>query len=316
MKIKNINLLHLTKIVVCSLTVFGCAGDDIPEGPKDHYVYMPQATGNRASLQLPRLEDAQDVFFGAAYAGTQLPQSDISVAFESNDDLIAQYNNENGTDYKPLPEDSYEIPSMTTTIPAGNASSDPLRVSIITSRLDATQKYMFPITMVSVSEGILDSSRATAWFRIDAIVVRERDVTNRAAISVSDENSGGASANEGSAKLVDGDYTTKFLTFDYSSNFWMQLAFPTQQVVSAYTLTSGNDAPARDPRNWVLSASNNGEDWTELDVREGEFFAGRNMTRRFDVDNEVAYKFYRIQVTANGGASIFQLSEWRVIEFY
>lgn len=316
MKINRIYLFQIGIAITCLFTFLGCADDTIPVGPKDNYVYMPQASGNRARLQLPRIEEAQEVVFGAAYAGTQPAKSDVIAIFEWDNELITEYNAANGTDYIPLPEEAYELGAMTTTILAGKTSSDPLHVSIWTSRLDATKRYMFPIKMVSVSNGILDTAMAITWFRIDAIVVRERDITNQSSVSVSDENNGGPESNEGSLKLIDGDYNTKFLTFGYSPNFWMQLTFASQQVISAYTLTSGNDAPDRDPRDWILSGSNDGTTWVELDAREGETFSGRNLTRRFEINNEEAYRFYRIQVTANGGASLFQLSEWRVIEYY
>lgn len=140
------------------------------------------------------------------------------------------------------------------------------------------------------------------------------DVTAKAALSVNIENSGGASAGEGSAKVVDNDFTTKFLINPYQSNFYMQLAFPSPQQVASYTLTSGNDAPGRDPKDWKLSASTDGSNWVDLDTRTGETFATRNLTKTYSFKNKVLYKFYRISISAIGSGSLFQLSEWRVIE--
>ncbi|WP_316782581.1 discoidin domain-containing protein [Pedobacter frigiditerrae] len=140
------------------------------------------------------------------------------------------------------------------------------------------------------------------------------DVTDKAALTVNFEYSGGASGAEGSTKLIDNNYTTKYLINPYQSTMYMQLAFPQAQQVASYTLTSGDDAPGRDPKNWKLSGSTDGTTWVDLDTKTGEVFSGRRLTRTFSFKNLVAYKFYRLSITANAGDSLFQLTEWRLIE--
>ncbi|SFC20061.1 F5/8 type C domain-containing protein [Parapedobacter composti] len=316
MKSVTYKFLLLICFTVALVSLGGCLKDEIPLSEHEGYIYMPQAVGNRAQMRLARVDEAQDIVFGAAYGGVNYPEADIRVAFKLDISRIAEYNAEHETNYIPLPENSYQVSGLAATIPAGKSNSEPLAVSVQSNMLDVNEKYMLPITMVSVSGGILDNELATAWFRIDSIVTRERDVTGLSSVSVSDENRGGPNAAEGSEKLIDNDYNTKFLTFDYSPQFWMQLMFTTPEVVNAYTLTSGNDAPGRDPRSWVLSGSNDGTDWVELDVQTNELFSGRNQTRRFNINNDEAYRYYRINVTANGGDALFQLSEWRLIQYY
>lgn len=140
------------------------------------------------------------------------------------------------------------------------------------------------------------------------------DVTDKAVLTVNIENSNGPTGGEGSLKVVDNNTTTKFLINPYQSNFYMQLAFPSAQQVASYTLTSGNDAPGRDPKNWILSGSQDGTAWTDLDTRKDETFSGRNITKTYSFKNTVAYRYYRISISAIGSGSLFQLSEWRVIE--
>ncbi|PWS29634.1 discoidin domain-containing protein [Pedobacter paludis] len=140
------------------------------------------------------------------------------------------------------------------------------------------------------------------------------DVTAKAALSVNIESSGGASGAEGSAKVVDNDFNTKFLINPFASNFYMQLAFASPQQVASYTLTSGNDAAGRDPKDWKFSGSLDGTTWVDLDTRTGETFSGRNLTKTYSFKNKVLYKFYRISISAVGSGSLFQLSEWRLIE--
>ncbi|UKT62772.1 discoidin domain-containing protein [Pedobacter mucosus] len=140
------------------------------------------------------------------------------------------------------------------------------------------------------------------------------DVTAKATLSTNIESSGGAAGSEGSAKVVDNDFSTKFLINPYSSNFYMQLSFAAPQQVASYTLTSGNDSPGRDPKDWKFSGSLDGTTWVDLDTKTGETFSGRNMTKTYNFKNKVLYKFYRISISAVGSGSLFQLSEWRLIE--
>lgn len=145
-------------------------------------------------------------------------------------------------------------------------------------------------------------------------VVYITDLTIGAIVTVSKENGNGAEGNEGSLKLIDNDLNNKFLVGGLDTNnidFWMQQELTEAAVVNKYNFTSGNDAPDRDPKNWELLGSNDGAAWTSLDTRNNEVFTGRNQTREFTVNNETAYKYYRIKVTANYGSDAIQISEWR-----
>lgn len=102
---------------------------------------------------------------------------------------------------------------------------------------------------------------------------KETDVTNLGVLTVSNENSGGKTANEGSSRLVDGDLGSKFLINPYVNTLTATITFVKSQRVSAYALTSGNDAPDRDPKNWTLQASTDNTTWVTLDTRTNETFA-------------------------------------------
>ena len=131
-------------------------------------------------------------------------------------------------------------------------------------------------------------------------------------LTVSKENSGGAGANEGSLKMIDNNLASKFFVAGYDTSFWAQLTYPSAVVLKGYALTSGNDAPDRDPKSWKLMGSNNGSTFTQLDVRTNESFPSRNQTKSYSFTNTTAYKYYRLYVTANNGSVDFQLSEWAV----
>ncbi|SNY95493.1 basic secretory protein-like protein [Flagellimonas pacifica] len=155
---------------------------------------------------------------------------------------------------------------------------------------------------------------ADLWLVYSGKPVGDIDLTIESTLKVSKENIDGPDAFEGSLKVVDGDTASKYLVFDYPTDLWIQQELSENAVVNKYTLTSGNDVPERDPRNWTFSGSNDEETWVDLDSRSNETFNGRNITKEYTFDSNTPYKHYRISITTNNGASIFQLSEWRLYQ--
>ncbi|MBB6270137.1 hypothetical protein HDF26_000564 [Pedobacter cryoconitis] len=143
-------------------------------------------------------------------------------------------------------------------------------------------------------------------------VVYPGSSTGQTGLTVSADNVGGPNAAEGSLKLVDNDVNTKFFTANYSTGFWAQLTYPSAVILKGYSLTSGNDAADRDPKSWKLSGSNDGNTYTQLDIRSGETFSGRIQTKNYIFSNTTAYKYYRLFITANNGSPDLQISEWGV----
>ncbi|RFS21855.1 hypothetical protein DVR12_14465 [Chitinophaga silvatica] len=145
------------------------------------------------------------------------------------------------------------------------------------------------------------------------ITYPSNDITNQGTLTVSKENNSGASSTEGSSKLIDNNYSTKFFVNSVTT-VSLQLLFSTAQTVKSYTLTSGNDAIDRDPKNWELRGSNDGNTWTTLNTQTNQTFSARNQTRQFTISNSTAYKYYGIFVSATNGSPDFQLSEWRLFK--
>jgi hypothetical protein len=146
----------------------------------------------------------------------------------------------------------------------------------------------------------------------DLLPPEPEDVTSNASLSVNYENSDGRTANEGSLKVIDNNTETKFLIDPYNEALYIQLKFLKPQHVTSYTLTSGNDAPGRDPKDWKIAASDDGINWVDLDTRAGEMFSDRGQTKNYEMTNPKAYLFYRLYITANNGDELFQMAEWRV----
>jgi len=117
--------------------------------------------------------------------------------------------------------------------------------------------------------------------------------------------------NETAAKAFDGQTSTKWFNANAGNTGWLRYYFggPVQRVIR-YDLTSANDVPGRDPKNWQFQGSQNGVTWTTLDTRAGETFPNRFQTKQYPFSNTTAYAYYRLNVTANNGdATGIQLAE-------
>lgn len=124
--------------------------------------------------------------------------------------------------------------------------------------------------------------------------------------------SGENAPSEVASNLADGIPGSKWLVFE--STGWVEYEFDEPQPVLQYTLTSGNDAPERDPVDFRMLGSADGEEWTLLDSRSGESFDGRGFTNVYDVEpTGVDYQHLRLEVEKNGSGNIVQLAGWEPI---
>ncbi|NEE04388.1 DUF1080 domain-containing protein [Phytoactinopolyspora halotolerans] len=113
--------------------------------------------------------------------------------------------------------------------------------------------------------------------------------------------------NETEENLIDGDVNTKWLAFEPTA--WIVLRLAEPAAVSQYALASANDFAGRDPQDWTLQGSPDGENWTDLDSRSGEDFPERFQTKDYRFENDTEYEYYRLDITANAGDPLTQLAE-------
>ena len=125
---------------------------------------------------------------------------------------------------------------------------------------------------------------------------------------------------ESEFKAFDGDPQTKWLDHNdwqgppsEEDPSWIQVEFEQPEAVNSIFITSANDADARDPENFNIVASNDGENWVTLASFVGESFDERFERKAFTFNNGLTYTHYRLNITKNkGDDSLMQLSE---IEF-
>ncbi|MFJ2648013.1 SMI1/KNR4 family protein [Streptomyces sp. NPDC087420] len=94
---------------------------------------------------------------------------------------------------------------------------------------------------------------------------------------------------------------------------WLEFSLSRPVAVLHYVLASANDCDDRDPEEWTLQGSHDGERWVTLDTRAGERFPERHQSRGFTVSagTAAAYGHYRLEITRNAGACHVQLSQVR-----
>ncbi len=117
--------------------------------------------------------------------------------------------------------------------------------------------------------------------------------------------------NETAANAFDGLTNTKWFNGNAGNSGWLRYQFGgPQRMVIRYDVTSGNDVPGRDPRNWQFQGSQDGISWVTLDIRSNETFSSRLQTRPFPITNNTACAYYRLNITGNNGdSSGLQLAE-------
>ncbi|NUO89324.1 MAG: ATP-binding protein, partial [Dermatophilaceae bacterium] len=123
-------------------------------------------------------------------------------------------------------------------------------------------------------------------------------------VTASAENAPG----EVAANLADANPDSKWLAF--ASSAWVRYQLSTPAKAVRYSLTSANDAPERDPKDFTLHGSTDGITWADVDRRTGVDFSGRFATRTFSVTAPGTYAFYRLDVTAVHSGGIVQLADW------
>ena len=113
--------------------------------------------------------------------------------------------------------------------------------------------------------------------------------------------------NEGVNNLNDGDTATKWLVDTPTS--WAQYTLDAPATVVKYALTSANDAPERDPRDWTLEGSVDGTSWTTVDTRTGQTFDQRFQTKTYTVADPASFPIYRLTITGHPSGNLTQLAD-------
>ena len=99
-------------------------------------------------------------------------------------------------------------------------------------------------------------------------------------------------ANEAPSNAIDDNPKTKYLNFDgKGSGLILEVG---NSVAVGIALTSGNDAPERDPRTFALYGSKEGGEFVPVAAGAVPSFSARQQRKRFSFDNAEAYSLYKL----------------------
>jgi hypothetical protein len=87
---------------------------------------------------------------------------------------------------------------------------------------------------------------------------------------------------------------------------WLKMDYGSgvTHTIAKYKITSFTTY-TYSPSTWTFSGSNDDSSWVDLDSRSGQTFSNSE-TKTFSFQNSVAYRYYRILITANDGAASYQ----------
>src|SRR5438034_9896696 len=115
---------------------------------------------------------------------------------------------------------------------------------------------------------------------------------------------------EGVANAID-NAPTKYLNFDKVNTGFTVTPRAGLSIVSGLTLTSANDAPDRDPADFVLSGSYDGSNFVNIASGTVPVFTNRFVKNTILFNNKIPYLAYRLIFpnTAGNSTCCMQVSE-------
>ena len=169
----------------------------------------------------------------------------------------------------------------------------------------ANDTYNFVLTGVSCT------GTASGSFTVSGGGTSGGTTTDRTEGGTASDDGASNPGSEGEANAFDNQSSTKWLIFNPTGNIVYDFAGTDAYAINQYTVTTANDEPSRDPKNWVLEGSNNGFDWQFVDSRNDQFFnSPRFNPITYNISNQTtAYQMYRLRVTANHGNGLLQIAE-------
>ena len=88
------------------------------------------------------------------------------------------------------------------------------------------------------------------------------------------------------------------MTLGLWSTYWFEINYNEETFLESYFIRADNNGSPEYPKDWVLVASNDGDDWIQIDEQVGQVFS-LNQTKTYTVNCETKFKKYRL-IFSNG----------------
>jgi hypothetical protein len=113
-------------------------------------------------------------------------------------------------------------------------------------------------------------------------------------------------------KAFDGNLGTNFVFASGQKTGWLKidLGSGNQFVAKSYAYTGSNTA-SNSGKTWTFQASNDGDNWTTIDTKTNQSWTSGER-KYITVSNSTAYRYYRLDITANNGGTECQVNEFQI----
>ncbi|RAV31012.1 discoidin domain-containing protein [Sinomicrobium soli] len=164
MKTSTLFRIFLTGLF--GVSVLSCSEKELEVDHAEAYstVFLRAAMEQPYSHTFTIKDEWYPIALGAGYGGVVFQPENISVSLEVRPELVAQYNEENGTSYAPMAADSYRLSEEQVTIPAGKSGSNSIQLEVNPLKFSSLRPHLLPLSIKSVAPEItIDEGLQTVY---------------------------------------------------------------------------------------------------------------------------------------------------------
>ncbi|HEY8954807.1 BT_3987 domain-containing protein [Chitinophaga sp.] len=181
-------------------------------------VYMPNALGIvKVTFEIadtPYIVPVSAVITGSEYAtvSNAVAGNDVVVHFKADPAKVDFFNEQNGTDYRVLPEGSYEMPAVATIARGASVTAATGLKIHAKGKIDPFQDYMIPVSIESIDGATASAYQQTTYYVVNgtadlnSMVPYDQTKWTIAGFSTEEPAEGGG--NGLAARAIDGDPAT------------------------------------------------------------------------------------------------------------
>lgn len=120
------------------------------------------------ALTFPGTDQADTIYFRVNYAAKNVAPNDITVTLGYDENALNTYNSTvpASNQYQKMPDSIFSFTSTSVTIKAGQSFSDPIPFIVYPSKIDPTQNYMFPISILSANGVNISGDFGTIYYHL------------------------------------------------------------------------------------------------------------------------------------------------------
>ncbi|WP_215223145.1 discoidin domain-containing protein [Echinicola shivajiensis] len=310
---RKYTLFHLGVAGLLTMaTLSSCENEELEISPFAK-IYMPQAIDKPSQHTLVMTDSAQALVFGAAYGSPDILGMDMEIQFELAPEMVAEFNQENGTDYEMIPEGAYELSGDRASIISGEMQSQSLKVWVNPGKgFDFETQYLLPVTIKSVQSDLpINEALRTTYFLVDANppIYEAFDRSQWNVFDVSSEEVSGEGENNGHAKhALDGDIETFWHTQWQGASpglpHIITVDMGESKFVNGFSFVQRQNRGTGNVNELFVELSEDGENWTSVELFPGNLPNDNNNNPVFVKIPQNA-RYFRVTITSTYGDTNF-----------